>query len=211
MIKFTPDRLTKKTIWDLAEDFRSNHKYAMTLPVMVEELIEFNLGIEIRPVTGLRLSCEVEAFLSKDLRTIFVDRKGYDNSSYLRRLRFTLAEEVAHFVLHGDIYRQGVRYESQEEFINDVINMDSRDLHWVEYQARQFAGRLLVPYSVLEEQIEANLSNIEEFYKKYNGSDDIKDFVIEGVSKIVCDHFEVSYEVIRARIYHEELEHYFNI
>lgn len=211
MIKFTPDRLTKKTIWDITEDFRSNHKYALQLPVKVEELIEFNLGIEIRPVTGLRLSCEVEAFLSKNLRTIFVDRKAYDNNSYLRRLRFTLAEEVGHYVLHGDIYKHGAKYESEEEFIKDIINMDGSDLHWVEYQARQFAGRLLVPHTELEKQILDNHSNIKEFYKKYDGNDDMKDFVIEGVSKIVCDHFEVSYEVIRARIYHEKFEHYFKI
>lgn len=209
MINFTPEKLSKQHIWDIVEDFRSQHPFAQNFPVKIEELIEFNLGIEIVVLKNLKLLVDVEAFLSKDLRKIFIDSRGYDNNSYIPRHRFTLAEEVGHFVLHKKIYQQGVTYTSEEEFINDILNMDQDDLDWVEYQARQFAGRLLVPLNELEDLIKKNKRLIDEFYQRYYGTDDVKEFVIEGMSKKICNVFEVSFSVIKYRIYHENLEHYF--
>tara|TARA_R110000751_G_scaffold150707_3_gene255668 strand:+ start:936 stop:1568 length:633 start_codon:yes stop_codon:yes gene_type:complete len=208
MINFTPKKISWLNIWQQAEEFREKHKFANQLPVNVEALIEFNLGMDIVPMSGLKAEAEVEAFLSKDLKTIYIDSQGFDNPNYRARHRFTLAEEIGHYVLHKEIYTNGVKYETEEEFINDIRNMDETDLDWVEKQARQFAGRLLVPLKNLEDLIVKNQDLIDLVYKKYDG-DDKEEFAIEGFSKKFCDEFGVSHYVVKYRISYEGLNHYF--
>jgi len=208
MINFKPKKLSWPDIWSQAEDFRKKHKFANQLPVNIEALIEFNLGIDIVPIFGLKEEAEVEAFLSKDLKTIYVDKIGFDNPNYRARHRFTLAEEIGHYVLHRDIYVDGVKYETEEEFINDIQNMDENDLDWVEKQARQFAGRLLVPLKELKDLIVKNKELIDLVYEKYDG-DNIEEFAIEGFSKKFCNKFGVSHHVVKYRISYEKLNSYF--
>lgn len=209
MIKFSPKRLSKHHIFEIVEEFRKEHKYARKFPVDVESLIEFELKIEVVPVKNLSSAYDIEAFISRNLQKIFIDDRGYTNSTYVPRQRFTLAEEVGHYVLHKDIYLEGAKYTSENEFVEDITKMDPDDLDWIEYQARQFAGRLLVPYDELETRVIKGKPLIKEFHERYDGHDDVKEFVIEGFSKKICNEFEVSYEVIKFRIYHEGLEHHF--
>ena len=209
MIKFTPKKLSWPDIWDITEEFRSKHKFANEFPVKIEELIEFNLGIEIVPEPNLKLKIDVEAYLSKDLKKIYIDKKGFESNAYLARHRFTLAEEVGHYVLHRDIYEKGVKYESEDEFIQDIQNMDIDDLIWVERQAKQFAGRLLVPKDELVKRIERSSDLIDSAYEKYKGGEDLEEFIIEAFSKKFCGDFLVSYMVLEIRINNEKLNHYF--
>lgn len=208
MINFKPQKLNWPNIWQITEEFREKHPFAKQTPLNIEALIEFNLGIDIVPMVGLKAKAEVEAFLSKDLKTIYVDSIGYENPKYRARHRFTLAEEIGHYVLHKDIYTEGVKYESEEEFISDIQNMDETDLDWVEKQARQFAGRLLVPLKPLEDLIVKNMGLIDAVYERYDG-DNIEEFAIEGFSKKYCDDFGVSHQVLKYRINYEKLNHYF--
>ncbi|MEQ9218903.1 MAG: ImmA/IrrE family metallo-endopeptidase [Cyclobacteriaceae bacterium] len=205
MIHCRPKRLTWKKIREEVEDFRSRYSRIQEVPIEIEELIEFDLGLEIIPKHGLKASADVEAFLSKDMQTIFVDNEAYMNSSYSGRLRFTLAEEIGHLVLHRHIYEEGVKYESEEEFIEAINEIDSEDLDWIERQAREFAGRLIVPVHILIDEIKKLEDKIETFHERYHGEDRIEDLAIEAVSKIICAKFGVSWEVVRRRINNEGL------
>ncbi|MBK5212031.1 MAG: ImmA/IrrE family metallo-endopeptidase [Flavobacteriaceae bacterium] len=209
MIEFKPEKLSRSKIQQLTEEFRSYYKYAKKVPVEVEELIELELKIEIIPDFGLKQKAGVEAFISKNLKQIRVDNNEYQRNTLSNRYRFTLAEEIGHLWLHRKIYEQGVRYDSTEEFINDYKKMDEDDLNWIEFQAREFAGRLLVPKDVLELKILEMKEAINKFHEKYNGSDESIDLVKEPVAKKICHHFGVSWEVIRNRFRAENLEHMF--
>ena len=97
MIQFRPKILRWPQIWDIVEEFRLSYKYTNTFPVQIEEIIEFDLGLDITPILGLKQKVGVEAFLSKDLKSIKVDSFGYSSNAFLPRLRFTLAEGSGSF------------------------------------------------------------------------------------------------------------------
>lgn len=200
MINFEPDRLPYEVIRDIVEDFRKKHNHSQRIPIDIEQVIEFNLKLEIRPIRELKSRTGIEAFLSNDLKAIWVDYSEYFSKYTNRRLQFTLAEEVGHFILHRKIYEQGVKYESQGEFIKDVLEMGADKTLWIDRQAREFAGRLLVPRDELFRFIENHEKQIKEFHDKNTSEEDCVGLVIEAFSRKICGEFGVSWEVIKARI-----------
>lgn len=210
MIHFTPERLTYDAIKDKAEEFRGGHPKAQKFPVDIEEVIEFDLGLDIVPARQLCLKTGVEAFLSNDLKSIWVDYEKYHHEYTQARLRFTLAEEVGHYHLHKSIYVQGVNYESEGDFIRDVRGMDEDCVTWIDRQAREFAGRLLVPLEKLEEEIAKNKGRIED-YLKTSTNNDCSDLAKEAFSRRVCANFKVSWEVVKNRIRSEKLSYHFEL
>lgn len=210
MIEFKPEKLSRFRIQQKVEEFRSYYKYAQSTPIEVEELIEIDLGISIIPDFGLKQKAGVEAFLSNNLKEIRVDNNEYSSNTLSNRYRFTLAEEIGHFWLHRKIYEEGVKYNSTDEFIADYKNMDDDDLGWIEFQAREFAGRLLVPKSELEYKLSEKENEIKKFHEKYNGNEESIDLLQEGIAKLICSHFGVSWEVVRNRFRAENLVNYFN-
>ena len=72
-----------------AEDFLREHKRNETLPVDIEAIAEFDLGLNIFPFPNLQQTFDIEGFISGDLNVIYVDEFIY----YQRpaRYRFTLA------------------------------------------------------------------------------------------------------------------------
>ena len=71
-----------------AEDFLREHKRNEILPVNIESIAEFDLGLNIFPFPNLQETFDVEGFISGDLNVIYVDEFIY----YQRpaRYRFTL-------------------------------------------------------------------------------------------------------------------------
>ncbi len=129
-----------------AEDFLRTHHPAATLPVPIEEIIEFRLGMDIIPIPGLHAAFEVDGFISSDLISITVDEFVYRQRP--TRYRFTLAHEVAHAVLHRRIYTAH-HFGGVEEWKRFQREMDEEDRGWVEWQAYAFAGLVLVPAEAL--------------------------------------------------------------
>src|SRR5437016_7880152 len=72
---------------------------AGTIPVPVEEIAEFDLGLAITPVRELRQKFGIDGSLSLDLNEILVDEWLMERRQ--ARYRFTLAHEIAHFVMHA--------------------------------------------------------------------------------------------------------------
>ena len=125
-----------------ADDFLRMHHHRATIPVPIEEIIEFRLGIDIIPVPGLHAAFELDGFISSDLRSITVDEFVYRQRP--ARYRFTLAHEVGHAVLHRRIYTAH-QFASVEDWKRFQREMDESDRGWLEWQAYAFAWLVLVP------------------------------------------------------------------
>ncbi len=125
-----------------ADEFRIKH-WGDKLPIDVELIAERNLDILIIPIPDLRYKAHIEAYLSGDLKEI-----AYDPNASDVRTRFSIAHEIGHFVLHADIINK-LRPTSIEEW--KEIQHKLPEVLWgrAEYQAREFAGRLLVPPELL--------------------------------------------------------------
>lgn len=84
-----------------AGDFLRTHHPAGEIPVPIEEIVEFHLGMDIIPVSGLHDAFEADGDIAGDLKSITVDVFVFRRRP--TRYRFTLAHEVAHAVLHRRI------------------------------------------------------------------------------------------------------------
>jgi Zn-dependent peptidase ImmA (M78 family) len=206
--KLISQRIKFDDIRKLADKVRKDYNVPPDLlPVTVEKIIEFKLKLDIIPKFGLKSEHDIEAFLSNDLKSIFVDSTCLMDDRYQKRLRFTLAHELGHYFLHQDIYKSLV-FNGFDDWVS-FINTNDDNVDWFEKQAHEFAGRLLVPREVLLSKISSLKSQIEEFVKKKsNNVDDMdKNVMVTGISKKICDDFGVSHEVIKARISRERIFH----
>lgn len=198
-MKIKPKHLTWEKIRALAEEVRRQYVNPVDLlPVPIETIIEFKLGISIIPEFGLYELAGVEAILLGDLKTIIVDSSMYYNKKYLKRIRFTLAHEIGHFYLHNQEIK-GYKFNSIDEWVDFRLKIDEIDLDWFEKQANEFAGRFLVPVDVLYGKILAKQDQISDFYEKLPG-EDIDDELILAIARIFSDDFMVSAEVLKKRI-----------
>jgi len=116
------------------------------------------------------------------------------------RLRSTLAHEVGHFVLHKEQIQQ-CKFRTPEDWIHFREDFLEDDLDWFEFQAYEFAGRLLVPKEELEKQIKSCSDKIKYFKKYFPEGPDL----VEAVSRVICGHFGVSDQVIGKRIAKEKI------
>lgn len=197
----------KRYIWPeirkLVEDFRAKYVDPPDkIPVPIEEIVEFGLGLEIVPKDRLKSTIDVDGFLSNDLKTIYIDGKIYSDDRYLNRLRFTLAHEVAHYILHEDIIEKS-QFRTIEDWIHFREEMSEEDLNWFEQQAYEFAGRLLVPKERLITALEEQREKIETYKSHVSNENDER--LIDAISKVICDKFRVSSNVIYRRIRSEKL------
>lgn len=170
-----------------AQEFRAKY-WGDVVPVDIEKIIEFNLHINIIPIPDLYRQCNADALISSDWRTIYVDSNNYLDDKYYNRLRFSLAHEVGHFVLHQNLYAS-FNIKSIEDFYN-VIERIGNDYGIIEGHANRFANFLLVPRNRLVIEKEKIFASHPEI-KKYDMAT-LNSYMAIPLSKI----FNVSQEAM---------------
>lgn len=200
---FKARRLRYEKVREKAEEFRKKYVSPRDLvPVPVEDILELDLGILPCPKQGLIAEIDVDGFLSKDLKHLYVDEDIYNNPKQRNRLRFTYAHEIGHYVLHKEEI-QSCQFRTEEDWIHFREDMSKDDWSWFEYQAYEFAGRLLVPVDQLKLELENKKDKIKLFRDTYGSDDD--DLIIQAISRVICSKFGVSEGVIRRRIKSEKI------
>jgi len=195
--------LRLEDIWDCAEGVRNRYWSAKKLPVDVEAIVEFKLKLDIDPENNLMQKTDMEAYLKSDLTGIVVDHDHYMNEKFANRMRFSFAHELGHFFLHKDFYSMIV-FESAEEWKEILLNLPDTEYRNFEYQANEFAGRLLVPREDLVHEIENALKLLEQ----NNMLEHLKadpNAVLSRISTQLSRPFGVSTDVIERRVDREKL------
>lgn len=145
---FRPAFLTYDDLRASADEFLSEYHPQGTVPVAIEEIVEFDLCMEVIPLEGLRSHVGVDAFLSNDVDTIYVDEHVVNHA--LGRFRFSLAHEVGHYWLHDALYQENtIQSVAEWQAVQDAIGEES--YKWFEWQANCFAGLILVPAGLLNQ------------------------------------------------------------
>jgi Zn-dependent peptidase ImmA (M78 family) len=114
--------------------------------VNIERIIDVQMGIDIIREPDLEKRIAVEAFLSRDRSTIYVD--DYTQDWLGNRYRFTLAHEIGHFELHKALYDTAT-FRTPEEWREFQQRIDPRLKARYEHQANCFAGLVLTPAELL--------------------------------------------------------------
>ena len=194
-----------ESIHRAADGFRSSEplRGLTALPIDVVYIAEIVLRLDVIPVTGLFTSLRMDAALLLDLTGLYVDEESYlsweaGDRWTERRLRFSFAHELGHYVLHQKEMREH-SFRTLAEFrkwAGDRCNYES-----AEYQANEFAGRFLVPREVLLE--------IYDEYREKAEAVDSSWMEIEGtreyLAKKIARRFGVNSQVIETRFDRERI------
>ncbi|MBI5102271.1 MAG: ImmA/IrrE family metallo-endopeptidase [Nitrospirae bacterium] len=184
------------------DDFRKRCWPRDTIPVDIFQIVEFDLGIEIRTIANLREAGDVDALLLGDLKTIAVDQNDFLSDRAQNRLRFSIAHEIGHLILHQDIFLK-IQYSSIDEWIAFFQKIPEDQYTWIEQHAYEFAGSLLVPRDKLAEKLNDAVAFAKSsgFDAWDSSGDSTRQFLAHGIAR----DFEVSEQVIERRLIRENL------
>ena len=158
--------------------------------VDIESIVEKHFKLTVFPLEKLKYQEGVDAYVTSS-STIMVDKTQYDENS--GRYRFSLAHELAHFLLHLDAYKQlgadDIKFhiKVQNEIPDEVIKE-------IERQAYRFAGCLLMPKRAFEPMI-----------KEYFSQDKLNKMTITEISnsiEAISKQFNVSTEAVQKQLMH---------
>lgn len=179
----------------IAKDFLKKYHPEDSYPTPIEDIIELKMGIDVIPIPDLSEIIDgVAGFISSDLSNISIDKYVYLNVR--TRARFTFAHEIGHAVMHKDVYREQV-FDSSEEWKEFMDNFPEKEWRWLEWQANQFAGLVLVPTHHLRKRYQYHMKEISAL--NINNEDVVKDTITE----LLAEDFVVSRGVIQIRLQKE--------
>jgi len=190
--------LSRDKIREIAQAFLDKYHPENTIPVPIEKIVDLKFGINIVYIPGLKDCYNIDAYFGKDLKDIYVDEYIY--RSRPNRFRFSLAHEMGHYCLHYKIFQKNDLFKSIEDWKKLVEWIPENKYRWLEFQAYEFGGQILVPFQHLKERYKFQASIV----KDKQATEDpllIKEFSIELLAK----DFSVSAETIRRRIDFEKL------
>jgi Zn-dependent peptidase ImmA (M78 family) len=190
--KIPVPHLSYEQIRTKADSFLAQYNPGKKIPVPIEEIVEFSLGLNIIPLPGLQKAYDTVAFISSDFKSIYVDKFVLEDRE--RRYRFSLAHEVGHYLLHKDCL-SAFTFKSIEEWKTFQCDIDDESNGWLEFQAYSFGGLMLVP----REPLALCKTSLEEQIRK-TGMDATTDAAQEIVSERLAIKFNVSKEAIDKRL-----------
>lgn len=144
-----------------ADKFRLKF-WGKNIPVKIEEIVEIGLKIRIIPIPGLMSEYGVDAQITSDFKSIYVDQKNYENNT--NRFRFSLAHEIGHYVLHKGFYKN-LKISNFSDVMNFVSTISEEEYSYLEVQANKFGNYLLLPR---EELSSVKINVLKEVRKKHD-------------------------------------------
>lgn len=197
-------RLTMENIREEAEIFRKEHIFTSDLPVHIEHVVEATMGISIIPIEDLQKQCDMDGFIAQDYKAIYVDEFLYTDDRYYKRVRFTIAHEIGHYILHRSTI-DTQKFQDVDEWIKFRLDLNDETLGWFEAQASEFAGRLLVPVDPLVEEFRAKRNVVLKKYTSWDSKPLSDDDLFSMVAPMICGRFDVSTDVIERRLRKENV------
>ena len=162
------------------------------VPIDIERIIDLKLQLYIIPIPNFLKECNIDALISSDFKSISVDKNEYEDERLHGRLRFSLAHEIGHFILHKRIYSSfGIK--NQGDYYKLYEFLPPKQYSYLEVQACKFANYFLVPREKLLEERgkQINKKGNPDWFKSVD-TKTLNSYIAIPLSKI----FEVSEEVI---------------
>lgn len=196
--KVTVPYIGNQEIKKKAESFQTKY-WDKKLPVDIEKVIDVNLEINIIPLPGLENICNTNALITSDWNSLYVDQDLFEDERRYNRLRFSLAHEIGHYILHKNFYTN-LEIKSFEGFYNFINLMPNEQYGFLETQANKFANYLLIPRNLVGKMLEKEIEktdklDIDDFdkalLKSYIASSLSKDFgVSQNTMEIALNEYE---------------------
>ena len=191
----------------VAQEFLLKYHPDDTLPVPIEDIIEFDISLNIFPMPDLKRNYGIDGALSQDFSLIYVDKYCYDN--WPNRYRFTLAHEIGHYILHKSDLEDGLpEINSVEDWVVSAKKIASVG-SWFETEASSFASYVLMPSHHLESEFNRILPEIELMIQVAIDNKLTRQYYLEGAIDAMASRlsriFQVSEEAVKVRISKQKL------
>jgi len=197
--------IKNEMIWKAADDFRnsadlSGHNMP---PIDILFVMDVLLKFDVIDRPNLFDDLRMDAAIAPTGRTLFIDRESLErwerqDQWIEKRLRFSVAHELGHFVLHKDCMTD-IRFSTMDQFKQWII--EHRRNKRIDDQADEFAGRFLVPYDILREEYDRfcqKISSVDPAWHEIEG-------MRAHVAKTLAPRFGVNPQVIETRFDHEDI------
>lgn len=181
--------------------FRRKH-FPARFPLDMEAAIEFQLGMDLVPLPRIESVPGGKAFINADFSRIFIEQELFENPRHSGWLRFLLAHELGHMVLHKKLQLPLV-IDSPERYLEFILGISEKACRRLEWQANRFAGALLVPQSALEHALQQQLKAVPARQIYLPGT--LNGGSLKKISKEIAPIFGVSSRIIRVRLKAENL------
>ena len=196
--------LENAAIWKRADDFRKSlaPEGCDLLPINILYVADVILKLDIIELPDLFASQHIDAALLPDLSGIYIDQeelRAWDREDHWieKRLRFSVAHEIGHYVLHAKLLKN--KFSSIEEFKEWA--KDRENYSAAEYQADEFAGRLLVPREILLKEYDLYCRKTGEADPEWRNIEGVR----EHVARKLAPRFGVNYQVLETRFDRENI------
>jgi hypothetical protein len=196
--------MDKQIIRQKADDVRTTYLPNSGIPVDSQYIAEISLRLDIDPLKGLFAEFEIDAWLKHDLSGMIVDHDRYMDERFNNRLRFSFAHELGHYFLHRTLLKN-LNFTCFPEWKEFILTLPEKEYKSFEWQANEFAGRLVVPLPALKIHFNAVCKKIREENSLLAILAKDPDLVLSSVSPTLCRPFGISDEVIETRVQREGL------
>jgi len=175
------------TLEEIAKVFLEKYHDKKQLEVDIEYIAEAKLGWSIIPFSSLTDLHGIEACALRG-KTIYIDQYLMDHKE--RKYRFTIAEELAHVVLHEQIYEHCTSIEDHLDIYGEIKVED----YWrMDRNAKYLASAILLPAKVFEEKALEIYRSLDR--KKYTTNE----VLLYGVTSRLTELFNVNDIVVEIR------------
>ncbi|HEX4055366.1 MAG TPA: ImmA/IrrE family metallo-endopeptidase [Tepidisphaeraceae bacterium] len=191
-------KLTFQQIADAAAACSKKHSDG-SIPVPIEDIVDVGYRLDLVEEPDLEARFSTLAFITRDLKEIRVDKTVYTRQPY--RMRFSLAHELGHLVLHEAVYKQ-LPFRNSREWKQSMNDLGKADYDELEWQADTFGRLLLVPPNEIQAGFGAAakaLASAGSSFKQLSRSS--QDYTVKALAK----SFEVSTGTIWYRLRDENL------
>jgi len=193
--------VNRPDIWKAVASFRNQHVKKPHLPVDVFSIAEIEMKLDVIPFDDLYVKYRKDAAISQDFTGIYVDAAAYilwESAPEWKknRLRFTVAHELGHVVLHREEAEKH-KFKSLADFERWLKNGNG-DL---ENDADEFAGRLLIPPERLKDCYDSFSEHAEKINPDWMSESSLR----RMFASQIASKFGVNDQVIEIRLDVEEI------
>lgn len=150
------------------------HKHQQETPVETIPLAH-ELGLNVYKVNDWDDS--VSGKIQKDSKlggnsgyAIFVNGRHSE-----QRRRFTIAHEIAHFILHAPLIGDGI--------CDDALYRSNKG-RYIETEANQMAADILMPFHLIREKINSGVESVEDLAKIFNVSEKVMEIRLKSLKRV---------------------------
>jgi Zn-dependent peptidase ImmA (M78 family) len=156
--------------------------------VDIERLILEKFKIKIEAFHDLRRRWDTYAFIDTTGTAIYIDAELMNEDRLEKKYRFTLAEELAHYLIHRHLF---ANCRTEEDRLRIEAMLDERTRAYMESNAKALASALLMPKTTIEPLVEALAGKLV---------DDEGHILVDELVGTLAHEYDVNFQAAKRRM-----------